>query len=200
MDRATTNGVSPIDPAELKKRLAEGDKLTIIDVRTPAEFESVHIRGSYNLPLPLLSKNPHDLAERISGHAVLICQSGVRATQAHQRLAAVGISHASVLTGGIAAYEAAGGDVIHGAQRWDMERQVRMAAGSLVLLGLAGAKLITPKLGYLSAAIGAGLTFSALTNSCGMAALLAKMPWNRTAADPTVEDAFNSIPAAPQQF
>lgn len=185
-----------IDAPTLKQRIAEGDELTIIDVRTPAEFSSTHIPGSYNIPLQLLSENTRDLADRLGGNVVLVCRSGARAAQAQQRLAAVGVGNAGVLTGGISAFESAGGDVVRGTRRWAMERQVRMAAGSLVLLGFLGSKLIDPRLGYLSAAIGGGLTFSALSNSCGMAAVLAKMPWNRTASDPTPEEAVRDLPTA----
>ncbi|WP_407319687.1 rhodanese-like domain-containing protein [Isoptericola halotolerans] len=186
-----------VEPGELKRRLAD-DELTLIDVRTPAEFESVHIRGSYNVPLPLLSEHTHDLAGRLGGRVVLVCQSGVRAGQAQDRLTAVGLAGAEVLAGGIAAYESAGGTVVRGAQRWAMDRQVRMAAGSLVLAGFVGSKLIHPRVGYLAGAIGAGLTYSALSNSCAMAAALSKMPWNRTEVSPTVENTIRSIPVAPQ--
>lgn len=189
--------VTTIEPDELKQRLAY-DELTIIDVRTPAEFESVHIRGSYNVPLPLLSEHTHDLAERLGGRVVLVCQSGVRAGQAEVRLSSVGLASAEVLAGGIAAFESVGGAVVRGAQRWAMDRQVRMAAGSLVLVGFLGSKLIHPRVGYLAGAIGAGLTYSALSNSCAMAAALSKMPWNRTEASPTYENSIRAIPIAPQ--
>ncbi|MEG3614379.1 rhodanese-like domain-containing protein [Isoptericola haloaureus] len=194
---AHTATVTTIEPGELKQRLAD-DELTIIDVRTPAEFESVHIRGSYNVPLPLLSEHTHDLADRLGGRVVLVCQSGVRAGQAQDRLSSVGVSSAEVLAGGISAFESAGGTVVRGAQRWAMDRQVRMVAGSLVLAGFVGSKVIHPRVGLLAGAIGAGLTYSALSNSCAMAAALSKMPWNRTEVSPTYENTIRSIPVAPQ--
>lgn len=67
-----------VSPAELRRRLAADENLRVVDVRTPGEFESVHIRGSYNVPLDLLAEHTHDLAERMQGHVVLICQSGPR--------------------------------------------------------------------------------------------------------------------------
>lgn len=194
---ASTATVTTIEPGELKQRLAD-DELIIIDVRTPAEFESAHIRGSYNVPLPLLSEHTHDLADRLCGRVVLVCQSGVRAGQAQDRLSAVGLSRAEVLAGGIGAYEAAGGSVVRGTQRWAMDRQVRMVAGSLVLAGFLGSKLIHPRVGYVAGAIGAGLTYSALSDSCAMAAALSKMPWNRTEVDATYENTIRSIPVAPE--
>lgn len=194
---ASTATVTTIEPGELKQRLAD-DELIIIDVRTSAEFESAHIRGSYNVPLPLLSEHTHDLADRLGGRVVLVCQSGVRAGQAQDRLSAVGLSRAEVLAGGIGAYEAAGGSVVRGTQRWAMDRQVRMVAGSLVLAGFLGSKLIHPRVGYVAGAIGAGLTYSALSDSCAMAAALSKMPWNRTEVDATYENTIRSIPVAPE--
>ncbi|EHK86107.1 rhodanese-like domain-containing protein [Saccharomonospora azurea] len=177
--RKAVTGTS-IDAHTLKKRIADHEALTIIDVRTPAEFASTHISGSHNLPLAELSQRTQELAEHLNDAVVLVCQSGVRAVQAQQQLAAAGIDNTEVLTGGVPAFESAGGRVVRGAQRWAMDRQVRLTAGSLVLLGFLGSKLVSPRLGYLSAAIGAGLTFSAVTNSCGLAAVLARMPWNRT--------------------
>ena len=184
--------------SELKERIARGDALTIIDVRSAAEFESAHIRGSYNVPLPLLSEHTSELAPRLPGDVVLVCQSGVRAADAGKRLAAVGFGDAAILSGGVSAYETAGGAVVRGVQRWAMDRQVRMTAGSLVLVGFVGSKLVSPWLGYLSAAIGAGLTYSALSNSCAMAAALSKMPWNRTASSPTLDSVIKSIPSSTQ--
>ncbi|MEU4360386.1 rhodanese-like domain-containing protein [Promicromonospora sp. NPDC023987] len=194
---AATATVTTIEPDELKQRLVD-DALTIIDVRTPAEFESVHIRGSYNVPLPLLSEHTHDLADRLGGRVVLVCHSGVRAGQAQVRLSSVGLPSGEVLAGGITAFESAGGPVVRGAQRWAMDRQVRMVAGSLVLVGFLGSTLIHPRLGYLTGAIGAGLTYSALSNSCVMAAVLSRMPWNRTSASPTYERSIRFIPVTPQ--
>ena len=117
----------------------------MIDVRSAAEFESMHIRGSYNVPLPLLSEHTDELAARLGSRVVLVCQSGVRAEQARQRMATVGIDTAYVLTGGVPGFAAVGGDVVKGKDRWDLERQVRLAAGSLVMLGLAGGKFVSPE-------------------------------------------------------
>ncbi|WP_246657729.1 rhodanese-like domain-containing protein [Arthrobacter yangruifuii] len=172
------------------------EDLVIIDVRSAAEFESLHIRGSYNVPLPLLSEHTDRLAERLGGRVVLVCQSGVRAEQARGHLAGAGVDGALVLAGGVPAFAAAGGDVVRGAQRWSLERQVRMAAGSLVVTGLAGGRFVSPKVRLLAGAIGVGLAFSAATNTCAMGQALSKMPWNRTAAEPTAQSAIGRLPAA----
>ena len=118
--------------------MADHEDLVVLDVRSAAEFESLHIRGSYNVPLPLLAEHTAELAARLGERVVLVCQSGVRAEQARQKLAGAGITTAYVLTGGAQGFATAGGDMVRGAQRWHLERQVRMVAGSLVLTGLVG--------------------------------------------------------------
>jgi hypothetical protein len=156
----------------------------------------MHIRGSYNVPLPLLAEHTDELAARLGSRVVLVCQSGVRAEQARQRLARAGIETAYVLAGGAPGYAAAGGDVVRGKDRWDLERQVRLVAGSLVMLGLAGGKFVSPRIRTLAGVIGTGLTFSAATNTCAMGKALAAMPWNKAAKEPTRESAILALPAA----
>ncbi|MGY2744070.1 rhodanese-like domain-containing protein [Pseudarthrobacter sp. O4] len=188
--------VTALDPETLHGWSRDHEDLLVIDVRSGAEFESLHIRGSYNVPLPLLAEHTGELASRLGSRVVLVCQSGVRAEQARQRLGAAGIDTAYVLTGGVPGFAAAGGDVVRGKGRWDMERQVRLAAGSLVVLGLAGGRFVSPKVRMLAGAIGAGLTFSAATNTCAMGKALSAMPWNRAATEPTRESAILSLPGA----
>ncbi|UKA63315.1 rhodanese-like domain-containing protein [Arthrobacter sp. FW306-04-A] len=189
--------VTVLAPETLETWFREHQDLVVIDVRSAAEFESVHIRGSYNVPLPLLSEHTEELAARLGSRVVLVCQSGARAEQARQRLGGVGLGTAYVLTGGVPAFAAAGGDVVRGKDRWDLERQVRLAAGSLVILGLAGGKFVSPKVRMLAGAIGAGLTFSAATNTCAMGRALSAMPWNKAAKEPTRETAILQLPVAP---
>lgn len=195
MTSATTT-VTTLDPETLRQWMAQHEDLVIIDVRSGAEFESLHIRGSYNVPLPLLSEHTADLAARLGERVVLVCQSGVRAEQARQKLSGAGVETAWVLTGGAPGFAAAGGDVVRGAARWDLERQVRMVAGSLVLTGLVGGRFVSPKLRTVAGIIGTGLTFSAASNTCAMGKALAAMPWNKTAQEPTATTAIQQIPAA----
>lgn len=186
--------VNTYSPHQLAEELTTGQAPTLIDVRTPAEFESVRASGSHNLPLDLLQEDPDAAASRLPSNLVLICQAGGRAEQAHQVLTAAGFDRAHVLTGGLTALEKTSAPVFRGTQRWTMERQVRMTAGSLVVAGFLGGKLIHPKLTYLAGAIGTGLVVSAATDSCAMARVLAKMPWNQTDASPTLDSAIGSIP------
>ncbi|RBA37324.1 sulfurtransferase [Dietzia maris] len=194
---STLTTAPTLAPADLRDALDSDTPPTVIDVRSPAEYSSVHIRGSYNVPLPLLAEHGEEFASRLPGQVVLICQSGNRARQAGERLEAVGVhpDAVTVLDGGIAGYEAAGGEVLRGKGAWAMDRQVRMVAGSLVLAGVTASKVLSPKFAYLAGAIGAGLTYSAASNSCAMAAGLAKMPWNRSADEPGLGAVLDSLPA-----
>jgi rhodanese-related sulfurtransferase len=183
---------NPVDAATVLGWLENNKPVTIIDVRTPAEFETAHIRGSYNVPLQLLNEHAEELSRRLDEHVVLVCQSGARSSQARDRLAAYGLQNAQVINGGVPDYEAAGGDVVHGRQRWAMERQVRLIAGSLVT-GSIAASLLAPKARFLAGAIGAGLTIAALTDTCAMSRLLSKLSYNRGTDEPTRESVLTQI-------
>jgi len=194
-----STAISALAPETLRSWVTEHQDLMIIDVRSAAEFESVHIRGSYNVPLPLLSEHTDELAARLGSRVVLVCQSGARAERARQRLGSSGVNTAYVLTGGVPGFAAAGGDVVKGKERWDLERQVRLAAGSLVVLGLAGGKFVSPRIRTLAGVIGAGLTFSAATNTCAMGRAISAMPWNKSATEPTRETAIMNLPVVPAE-
>lgn len=171
-----------VDAGATAELLESRPDVRIIDVRTPAEFESVHIPGSYNVPLDLLGEHRQELQAAISTPVILVCRTGSRAQQADRVLRETGLDQLHVLDGGIMAWEVAGKPVNRSErQKWGLERQVRGVAGGLVLAGALGGLLLWPPLTVLSAAIGGGLLFSALTNTCGMAMLLAKLPYNRTA-------------------
>jgi rhodanese-related sulfurtransferase len=182
-----------IDASTLKAWEDNHDDLMIIDVRSGAEFDAMHINGSYHVPLAMLSEHAEEFAAKMGTRVVLVCQSGNRAEQARKHLDSVGLASASVLSGGVPAYAAAGGNVVRGRGPWALERQVRMTAGSLVLAGVLGSKFISPKLGLIAGGIGAGLTFSAATNSCAMGQMLSKMPWNRSANEPTAHQALKNL-------
>lgn len=190
----TESNITTVEPSTLLQWTTDDEDLVVLDVRSPAEFESIHIRGSYNVPLPLLSEHTSELAERLGQRVVLVCQSGVRAEQARQRLDGVGVETAHVLTGGVNAFAEAGGDVVRGAKRWDLQRQVRLVAGSLVVTGLVGGKFLSPKLRSLAGAVGAGLAFSGVTDSCAMGKALAAMPWNKTKDAPSAAQTINQLP------
>ena len=168
------------DAATVIDWMTDPDAVTVLDVRSPAEFETTHIAGSYNLPLDLVGEHAAQLAARLERKVVLVCQSGVRADQARQRLAGTGMDNLHVLTTGVPGFTTAGGQVVHGRPRWALERQVRLAAGSLVLAGVLASRW-APKSVLLAGGIGAGLTASALTDTCTMGRLLSALPHNRRA-------------------
>jgi 3-mercaptopyruvate sulfurtransferase SseA len=110
----------------------------------------------------------------------VVCRSGTRATQAAERLRQRGYPDVRVVEGGVHAWVAAGYPVERGTRRaWSLERQVRFVAGTAVLLGVVLSWVIHPGFITLAVFIGAGLAFSAVTDTCGMAMILARMPWNQ---------------------
>ncbi|BCJ50249.1 sulfurtransferase [Actinoplanes sp. NBRC 14428] len=173
-----TPGVTGVDAATLRDLIGTADGPRILDVRTPGEFATVHIPGAYNVPLDLLKEHRAELRAHLGDQVVLVCRSGARATQAGQTLAAAGLPQLRILDGGMLAWERAGAPVNRGRARWDLERQVRLVAGVIVLAGVLGSVLV-PGLQWVAALLGAGLTVSALTNTCAMGMLLAKLPYNR---------------------
>ncbi|RKN51148.1 rhodanese-like domain-containing protein [Micromonospora endolithica] len=172
---------STLDAATLRELIASGRAPRLLDVRTPGEFETAHIPGSYNVPLDLLREHREELRRHLDEDVVLICRSGARATQAGQTLAGAGLPHLRVLDGGMTAWQAAAAPLNQGRPRWDLERQVRLVAGAIVLVSIL-ASVFVPGLKWVAAFIGAGLTFAALTNTCAMGMLLGRLPYNRGAS------------------
>ena len=176
MTAAQTENVSS---AALRDLLDSTEPAQVVDVRTPAEFESVHIPGSFNVPLDVLRSHKADVVSKLENDVVLVCRSGQRASQAQQILSSAGTA-ARVLQDGILDWEQQGYVVDRGRQRWDLERQVRLVAGSIVLSSVVGS-IAVPKAKWIAAAIGGGLTFAAVSNTCAMTTVLSKLPYNRGA-------------------
>lgn len=179
-------------PDEARTRLHE---LTIIDVRTPGEYAGGHLPGALNIPLDQIQRALPDIRHAADlGDVLVVCASGARSKNACKILAENGVTTAT-LSGGTGAW-AADGHELHrpqGAARatWGMERQVRLTAGVIVLLGLLLGLVVHPAFQLISAGVAGGLVFSALTNTCGMAAMLAKLPHNR----PRAADLDNTLAA-----
>lgn len=170
---------STVTSPELNELLKRGSGPRMIDVRTPAEFETVHIPGAYNVPLDLLHERHDEIAGLIADGVVLVCRSGQRASTAEKALRNAGMTNVRILDGGITAWQSLGFDTRRGTQRWDLERQVRLVAGSVVLGSILGS-IAAPKLKWVAAGIGAGLATAAVTNTCTMGMLLAKLPYNQS--------------------
>jgi sulfur dioxygenase len=154
----------------------------LVDVRTPAEFESMRVPGSINVPLDRLDTEA--LKRQYAGKTIYcICQTGTRSQLAAARLRAAGVEHVVHVDGGTNAWTAAGLETERGERKViALDRQMRIAAGSLVLLGVAAGALLHPAFYVLSAFIGAGLVYAGATDSCGMSMVLARMPWNQARA------------------
>ncbi|MDA9241370.1 rhodanese-like domain-containing protein [bacterium] len=170
-----------IDVTQLQQLQLEDPAIRILDVRTGGEFENSHIPGSYNVPLDTLGEHVRDLAD-VEHPVVLVCQSGGRASQAHEKLTEAGKATLHILEGGMTSWQAAGGDLTVGnTTRWAMDRQVRFVAGTFAIVAVV-ASIFVPGLEWIAAGVGAGLAYSAVSNTCAMAAVLAKLPYNRTNA------------------
>jgi rhodanese-related sulfurtransferase len=152
----------------------------LIDVRTPAEFTAVHAIGAINIPLDRLTADSVRSLAPQAQKFLFICQRGGRSKQACEKVLALGLSNVSSVDGGTEAWDAAQLPVQRGTQATiSLERQVRIAAGSLVLLGVLLGALVSPYGILLSAFVGAGLIFAGVTDWCGMALALGRMPWNQ---------------------
>lgn len=171
-----------IAPAELQKLLVTQPELCLIDVRTPMEFAEVHVPQAQSIPLDEI--NPKNLAGsgRIQQDqpVYLLCRSGGRAAKAAEKFAREGFGQPVVVAGGTLAWIEANLPVTRGQTMViSLERQVRIAAGLLVLLGVLLGWFVHRGFFGLSAFVGAGLVFAGVTDFCGMGLLLAKMPWNK---------------------
>lgn len=170
-----------ISPQELSQLRQNGKPLDLIDVRTPVEYREVHVEFARNVPLDRL--DPQAIQAERNGNAqqplYVICRSGSRGKQACEKLLAAGIANVVNVEGGTMACEAAGLPLVRGQKTISLERQVRIAAGTLVLIGSALGFWVHPYFIGLAAFVGAGLTFAGITDTCGMGMLLARMPWNQ---------------------
>jgi rhodanese-related sulfurtransferase len=171
-------GISPSGLAQLHQ---DGQKLDLIDVRTPLEYGGLHVQFARNIPLDEL--NPATVMKARNGSSAeplyVICQSGGRSQKACEKFHQAGFTNVVNVEGGTQACVATGLPLVQGKKAVSLERQVRIAAGSLVLTGVVLGWLVHPIFFGLSAFVGAGLTFSGITDTCGMGMLLARMPWNR---------------------
>jgi len=173
--------VSTLSPRKLAELCKGGKKIDLIDVRTPVEFREVHVDLARNVPLDRL--DPAAVMQARNGSAdeplYVVCRSGSRGQQACEKFLKAGFANVVNVEGGTLACIEAGLPVVRGKKVISLERQVRIAAGSLVLLGALLGWFVDPGFIGISAFIGAGLLFSGITDTCGMGLLLARMPWNR---------------------
>lgn len=170
-----------IDPVRARRLLDEGALL--VDIREPDEFARERVPGARNQPLG----NIANLATGNAKAVIFHCRSGNRTQLNAQRLAAATDCEAYLLDGGLEAWKKAGLPVaVDARQPLEIMRQVQITAGSLVLLGVVLGTWVAPAFYGISAFVGAGLVFAGVSGWCGMARMLALMPWNRRAERPAV--------------
>jgi rhodanese-related sulfurtransferase len=191
-----TTELPPVIAApELRRASERNRRIRLLDVRTSGEFEGGHIEGSYNVPLDTLAEHAAELRE-VTDPVVLVCRGGNRARQAEQVLRDSGMKALHVLDGGMTAWQGAGYPVRQtGRQRWALDRQVRLVAGVIVLTGVILSVTVSPAFVLLAGFMGAGLTFSAVADWCGLAMLLARLPYNRGAASCDVGGMVSALKA-----
>lgn len=166
---------------EINEMLSTGNECQVIDVREFSEFNSERISKAELMPLSNFEKHVAEIDH--TKPVYLMCRSGNRARAAAEKLAKKGFTDVHVVEGGMLAWTEANLPVVKGESRvWSLERQVRFAAGLLVLAGVLLGVLIHPYFVWLAAFVGGGLVFAAVTDTCGMAMVLARMPWNRQKA------------------
>jgi len=170
---------SEIDAPRVAELRRTRPDVRLLDVRMAGEFESAHIPGAYNVPLSELGEYAGEIRASVDGPVVLVCQSGARSRQAEAALRRSGMRDLQVLDGGMKAWVDSGLEVKRGRKRLPMERQVRIAAGSLAATGAVLALFLDRRWAAVPAFVGSGLVFAGVTDTCGMAMVLAKMPFNR---------------------
>ena len=172
--------VTTISPQQLAE-LCKTRRIDLLDVRTPVEYRELHVAAARNVPLDKL--DPSAVMQARNGSKdeplYLICRSGSRGRQACEKFLASGFTNVINVEGGTLAWAECGLPVVRSKKAISLERQVRIAAGSLVLLGVLLGWLVHSALAGLAAFVGAGLVFAGITDTCGMGLLLARMPWNQ---------------------
>ena len=177
--------VLTIGPRELAAKWRQnGESVELIDVRTPVEYREAHCAFARSMPLSDLDPMAVMSARygAADGPLYVICRSGSRGKQACEKFLAAGYTNVVNVEGGTLAWAECGLPIIRGKKAVSLERQVRIAAGTLVVLCTVLGYFVHPYLLGLSEFVGAGLVFAGVTDTCGMGLLLARMPWNRDAS------------------
>ncbi len=170
-----------IEPRELQRLLAEGGPAQLLDVRTPGEFAAAHVPGAQLIPLDDL--DPAAFGQRRGGvetPVYVLCQSGGRARKAIEKLERAGVRGCVLVEGGTQGWMEAGLPVNRGRSgTLPLMRQVQITVGFISAAGAALALGVDPLFAIIPLVMGCGLLFAGITGTCGLALLLAKMPWNR---------------------
>ncbi|MCG7968030.1 MAG: rhodanese-like domain-containing protein [Candidatus Thiodiazotropha taylori] len=178
------NRVQTISPSDLFAKQNQGVNIELLDVRTPVEYRAGHIPGAKLLSLDEISKE--SLAREVgqpneTGQAsiYLTCKGGFRAEQAVDKLLDSGYQDLVLVEGGTASWEQSGLPLKRCGGVISLERQVQIVIGSILLLKVVFGFTLHEMFFLAGALIGAGLIMAGITRWCGMAKLIAMMPWNR---------------------
>ncbi|WP_313312882.1 rhodanese family protein [Pulveribacter sp.] len=184
MKTAPAIPLQPLDALAARRLIDTGGAL-LVDVRAPDEHARERIAGALSVPLEQLRSEAQAAGARLAGAPAVIfhCRSGQRTAMHAQALADCAPCQAYVLEGGLDGWKRAGLPVLRDAsQPLELQRQVQIAAGSLVALGTALGAGVSPWFLLLPGFVGCGLVFAGVSGFCGLARLLVRMPWNRRAA------------------
>ena len=174
-----TAKLGKLSPQQVRERIAAGTAV-LVDIREPDEFARRHVKGAQSQPLSTWEKAHFKMQP--DADVIFTCRSGMRTAGACDRLAERVSGEAFVLDGGLDAWTKAGFPVETDAKApMEIMRQVQIAAGSLVMIGVLLGVVVAPAWFALPAFVGAGLTFAGMSGFCGMARLLMLAPWNRRA-------------------
>lgn len=176
---------NPIQPQELHRRLATGQPAYLLDVRTSGEFAAAHVPGATLIPLAELDAAAFCREHTAHQPVYVLCQSGGRARRAIEKLQGAGFNGCVLVEGGTQAWMDAGLPVNRGESKvLPLMRQVQIVVGAVSAIGAALALTVNPKFALIPLVTGGGLLFAGVTGFCGLALVLAKMPWNkRTSCD-----------------
>jgi len=171
--------MSIITPEKALKMAKDGALL--VDVRTPAEYRSIHAEGALCFPLDKLQKNAEEITPVIKDHKqiLLICKSGGRTKIAYDILAKQFDQTFFIVEGGTDAWAEKDLPFTTGKDTISLERQVRICAGAIILIGCLLALAVSSWFLIIPIIVGAGLVNAGITGWCGMGLFLAKMPWNK---------------------
>lgn len=172
--------IESVDVRQLRVALESGGAITLVDVREYPEYAVGRVAGAKLIPLGEIERRAGELDR--TAPVYVMCRTGRRSGEAQRRLQAAGFADVRNVEGGVTAWEAAGFELERDRRApWALERQVRLAAGSLVLLGVLLSAFVAEAFVWLAGFVGAGLVLAALTDTCAMGTMLAKLPWNRAA-------------------
>jgi rhodanese-related sulfurtransferase len=185
MATESVTGIARISAKQLYELYQSGKPVELIDVRTPAEYRSLHATIATLVPLDEL--NPKKFMETCRGtrHDPLyvICRSGTRSEKACERFFSAGYTDVVNVTGGTLAWEQAGLPVVRGKKMLPLDRQVQVTAGTMALAGFSLGEFVNPNCFLLAGFVGCGLVFAGVTGFCPLGWVIAKMPWNQAGRD-----------------